>query len=258
MTRRHGSVLAAGVAAVLMVGIAAPGGAQSTPSSDGYRSALVTRLTDELRDATLAETVVAGLGEEQLAALESRVPVADVPDAPFLAYRNVPRVKAKKVDSVIVYAFGYRTAPDGTLLPGPANEALAAATRKFVRRHHVPVFAQTEIAQLLLEEGVKQVTSIDPTVGPDGQVVYLSTAGVVAQVREKAEAGGIDLGTVGVLGFSDHAVRCVLTTQTAGLDAAVPKGVRLPSTYDSESSQPWTRDRASYIPVDLTGRFATL
>jgi len=142
--------------------------------------------------------------------------------------------------------------------PGPTNEALAAATKRFVAKHHVPVFAQSEIAEVLQADGVANVISIDPVVGADGKVVYLSTAGVADQIVSKAQAAAIDLGTVGVLGFADHVVRSVLTADAAGLDAAVPKGVRLPRTYDVQSSQPWTRDRATYLATDLTGRLATL
>ncbi len=125
-------------------------------------------------------------------------------------------------------------------------------------KHHVPVFAQTEIAGLLQADGVPDVTSIDPVVGADGKVVYLSTAGVAEQIMSKAQAEGVSLGRVGVLAFADHAVRSVLTVEGAGLHAAVPKGVRLPKTYDVESTQPWTRDRAAYLATDLAGRLATL
>ncbi len=123
----------------------------------------------------------------------------------------------------------------------------------------MPVYAQTEIAKLLQAAGVEGVTSIDPVTDADGTVTYLSTAGVAEQVVSKAQAAGAKLGTVGVIGFSDHAVRCVLTARKAGMtDAAVPKGVTLPTVYDPESNQSWTRSRAAYLPTDLIGRLTTL
>jgi hypothetical protein len=128
-----------------------------------------------------------------------------------------------------------------------------------VLKHPVPVYAQTEIATQLQAAGVPDVTSIDPVTAPDGTVTYLSTAGVAEQTMSKAQAAGAALGTVGVVGFSDHAVRCVLTARKAGMTAAaVPKGMRLPRGYDAESNQPWTRTRAAYLPTDLLGRLATL
>lgn len=224
-----------------------------TNSQTDYVAALTARLSSEYRDDALGSEVVAGFDAEFLANLEARVPLTEVATAPFLAYRPT-RVPARRVDSVIVFAFGNRVAADGTVEPGPANEALSAATKKFVAKHKVPVYAQTEIAEILVAEGVKRVTSIDPEVAADGTVVYLSTVGVADAVLAKAAAAGVGLGTVGIIGFADHVMRCVLTAEAAGMTAAVPKGVRLPSTYDPESSQPWTRSRTAFLPVDLVGR----
>jgi hypothetical protein len=101
--------------------------------------------------------------------------------------------------------------------------------------------------------------SIDPVTNPDGTVTYLSTAGVAEQATSKAQAAGEELGTVGVVAFSDHAVRSVLTARKAGMTgAAVPKSMTLPRGYDPESNQPWTRSRAAYLPTDLIGRITTL
>jgi hypothetical protein len=237
-----------------------PAGAQDPPRTTGpvdYATALTARLAGEWGDPALAAAVVAGLDPGLLTSLEARVPLASVASSPFLAYRPERR-PAKAFDSVIVYAFGYHDGPDGTRLPGPVNEALAASTGQLLRKRRVPVYAQTEIAQILVADGVPGVTSIDPVVGPDGQPVYLSTAGVAAQAKEKAAAANDDLGTVAVVAFSDHAGRSVLTTEAAGLDAALARGVRLPQTYDPQSAQPWTRDRQSYLATDLLGRIATL
>jgi hypothetical protein len=250
------------VIAVAGLGLAAwPGAAGAAPPATqpaDYPSALTARLAQEWKDEPLAADVVAGLDPGVLAALEAKVPLGDVDRSPLLSYR--PRRRpAKAFDSVIVYAFGYRDAPDATRDPGPVNEALAKATRRLLAKHDgLPVFAQTEIAELLRAADVPDVTSIDPVVGPDGQIVYLSTAGVAAQAAQKAADAGIDLGTVAVIAFADHAGRSVLTTHAAGPAAAVPKGVALPTRYDAASAQPWTRDRRSYLATDLLGRVATL
>jgi len=247
---------------LVAVGSALPSGAVSantttTTKPVDYPSALVARLAKEYGDPVLARKVVVGLDPGLLSQLEARVPLPEVARSPFLSYRP-KRVAAGSVESVVVFAFGNRVGADGSLEPGPTNEKLAVATKRFVRRNPVPVFAQQEIAELLEAAGVKHVTSIDPIVGPDGKLVYLSTAGVAEQVLAKAHAAGVDLGTVGVIGFADHVVRCVLTAKAAGMTTAVPKGVVLPRTYDPESSQPWTRDRASYLATDLVGRLASL
>jgi len=251
-----GIVAAIGLAMTVPSTAGAAEPAPTAPPSD-YPAALTARLAKEYGDLTLAQQVVGGLDAGLLAKLEARVPLGQVATSPFLAYKP-ERVPARTVDSVVAFSFGNRTAADGTITAGPMNEALAASIAKFVKKHPVPVFAQQEIAQILQADGVKNVTSIDPMVGPDGQPVYLSTAGVAQQIVEKAAAAGTRLGTVGVIGFADHAVRCVLTARGATMDAAVPSGVVLPKTYDPQSGQPWTRDRAAYLPVDLIGRVTTL
>jgi hypothetical protein len=255
--RRGGSLLALtlGVGVVVMATLGAS--APSTTAPANYRDALIARLAKEYGDPSLAASVVNGLNDDLVAKLQAKVPRAEVASSPFLAYRP-PRVAAGRVDSVLVFAFGNRLAPDGSLVPGPTNDALAKVTRGFVAKHHVPVYAQTEIAHTLIAEGVKDVVSIDPVIGADGKIVYLSTAGVAAQTVSKAAAAGRKLGAVGVIGFADHAVRCVLTARAAGMTAAVPRGVVLPATYDPQSNQSWTRNRAAYLPTDLLGRIATL
>jgi len=241
-----------------MLASAASATSTTTTAPADYRSALTQRLAKEYGDARLAEQVVAGLGDATITGLEAKVPAGEVATSPFLAYRP-PHVAANKVDSLVVFAFGNRLGAGGQLLPGPTNEALAKVVEKFVVKHPVPVYAQTEIAQQLQAAGVPHVTSIDPVTAADGTVTYLSTAGVAQQVMTKAQAAGEKLGRVGVIGFSDHAVRCVLTARKAGMtSAAVPTGVTLPTAYDPESNQTWTRSRAVYLPTDLLGRLATL
>lgn len=230
----------------------------STTSPGDYRSALTARLAVEWGDPALAADLVGGFDDAFVASLEAKVPLGAVASSPLLTYRPARRA-AKAFDSVVVYAFGYRDGADGTRAPGPTNEALADATRALLKRHPgLPVYAQSEIAEVLAEADLPGVVSIDPVVGPDGGLVYLSTAGVIAQARDKADAAGVDLGRIAVVAFSDHLGRSLLTTEAAGLDAGVAKGVALPTAYDPESAQPWTRDRRSYLATDLSARVATL
>ena len=227
--------------------------APTTTTPVDYRSAMVARLSDEWDDPAVAEQVVVAIGPDGLAAWEKKVPMAEVATTPLLAYRT-PTRPAGDIDSLVVFAFGNRVAADGTLEPGPVNQALADTTAAFVADHPVPVFAQWEVARLLDAAGVKGVTSIEPTTGPDGQVVYLSTRGVADAIVTEAGATGTQLGTAGVVCFADHEGRCLLNAAAAGIAGTAVQGVELPSTYDPQSGQAWTRDRVSYLVTDLGGR----
>lgn len=226
----------------------------STTAPATFADGLVARWSDELGDPTLAQELVDGLGPDGVAQFEALVGLDAVFTDPLVSMVP-PTVPDDEVDSVVVYAFGNRVAADGALSAGPMNEDLAQVTADFVAEHPVPVFAQWEVAELLVDQGVADVTSIDPDTGPDGEVVYLSTAGVAEKAVTLADDAGVDLGQVGVIAFADHAVRCVLTSEAAGMaGAAVPEGVDLPTEYDPESGQAWTRDRATYLLTDLQGR----
>lgn len=140
------------------------------------------------------------------------------------------------------------------LQPGPINEELARAAAAFVRRNPVPIIAQWEVARVLRELGVSDVISVEPKIAPDGTVTYLTTPDVVTEGARMAAEAGIDVGHAGVLCFEDHVVGCLLAARKGGLEADVPTGVTLPSDYDDQSGQLWTRSVADWFPVDILGR----
>lgn len=235
--------------------------AQSTTTAGGsaeYRAALTKRLAKEYGDAKLAKQVVQGLGADRLAALVARVPAGEVATSPFLAY-TPPRVADGDVDSLVVFAFGNRTGDDGDLQAGPVNEAIGKLAFRFALKHDVQVYAHAEIAALMHAAGMLDVVSIDLVTDADGTGTALSTVGVTEQVVGTAQAAGEDLGTVGVVAFSDHAMRSVLTARKAGMSgAAVPRSMTLPRGYDPASNPPWTRTRAASLLTDLVDRLTTL
>jgi hypothetical protein len=227
------------------------------------RDALQQRLAEELDDVGFASDVVAALDDTIVDGLAERVG-ADIATSRVLSYRP-PRIDDDDVDSLWILAFGYRLAaastagvgevpPMSNLEPGPANEDLAREAASFVARRAVPIIAQWEVAQVLDDLGVPRVISVEPDHAADGSVVYLSTAGVLEKGLRLAADARIEVGQAGLLGHADHIKRCLMTAAAAGMTAGIPEGVKLPTDYDPESGQVWTRSRAKYILVDLMAR----
>ncbi len=209
---------------------------------DALASALTDRLTFGLGDRAIGRQVVARLDARALSVLGSG---QDLASTTLLSFE--PPVVADP-SAMVVFAFGNRCSSDGNLLPGPVNLDLSALADAWARSTGLPVFAQWEVADEMdtPAERVGVVTSAD------GTVEYLSTAGVADQVRSRVEGR-----RVAVLAMADHAVRCCRTLEQVGVIAGVPDGVELPSGYDRQSHQPWTRDRATYVAVDILARCLT-
>jgi hypothetical protein len=153
-------------------------------------------------------------------------------------------------DSILVFAFGNRILDNGALLPGPVNEELARATNDLQGNSGVPVFAQWEIADILIADGVENVISVTPNEDADGNIVYLSTDGVARKAMRMAAEMGIDVGRAAVLGHRDHVERCRRTAIKAGIQVVTMPEEIMPSMYDPESGQEWTRSREVYLKVD--------
>ncbi|GAA1889222.1 hypothetical protein GCM10009837_09020 [Streptomyces durmitorensis] len=176
-----------------------------------------------------------------------------------------PTADLRDLDFIVAYGFGNRPPADGgdpskvRPEPGPVNEELADTVARIRRHRDIPVYAQWEIARFLeSKHHMKNVTSIEPVIAPDGTITYLSTDGVAAQVAEarKDLPGGI--GRAGVVGFRDHVKRCVQTTRDRGMTAYAPKGFSMPGTYDPESGQAWTRRRDLYLVHDMAAQWSVL
>ncbi|OFI38816.1 hypothetical protein BIU82_17290 [Arthrobacter sp. SW1] len=172
-----------------------------------------------------------------------------------------PVTGLENIDYIVAYAFGNRAPAGGgdpskvLYEPGPVNEALADTIAAVREQKDVPVFAQWEIARFLESKyGMDRVASIEPVIGADGTITYLSTDGVAAQVVALRGTSG----TAGVVGFRDHVKRCVQTTCDRGMDAFAPAGVQMPGEYDTRSGQPWTRRRDLYLLHDMYAQFAVL
>lgn len=156
-------------------------------------------------------------------------------------------------ESLVVFAFGNRIANDGALSPGPVNLALARLADDWSQSNRLPVFAQWEVADEMRSESIR----VGAVTHDDGTTEYLSTAGVAEQVKGALWPIQTNAGRVAVLAMADHAVRCCRALELVGLSAGIADGVELPSVYDPDSGQPWTRDRAGYLAIDILARCLT-
>jgi hypothetical protein len=232
------------------------------------RSRLVRRIAAERGELPAVQAAVTGLDQGVLDRLIADTK-SDLEGSPILTYQP-DRIDDAQVDSLWLFSWGYRIDPNAgigpvnltdppppleALQPGPVNAAIAKTAADFVARHPVPIIAQWEIARELEKLGVRNVISVEPKKSPDGKTIYLSTPGVVAEGKRLASEANIPVGRAGVITFTDLAVGGIMASRLGGLDgAAVPASVQLPTDYDAESGQLWTRSLEAWLPVDLLGR----
>jgi hypothetical protein len=169
-----------------------------------------------------------------------------------------PAQPASGFRTIIAYSFGNRPALPGASspAPGPVNQELASAAIEAQRRSQAAViYAQWEIASFLKSQrNIGEVVAIDPVVAPDHTVTYLSTDGVAQAAITHTGGDAAKLGRVCVIGHHDHAKRCVEVSRARGMDAWVMEGLALPADYDTESDQPWTRNREIYLIHDMAAQ----
>ncbi|MVU75686.1 hypothetical protein GPX89_00315 [Nocardia sp. ET3-3] len=228
------------------------------------------RTAGSVRSIRAAMTVVctAVLGTAAgLGAIASAAPVppaaAPVAGQGFSDLWTVPTAPADTATLIVAYSFGNRIPagvdPARTVgEPGPVNEALAAAVVATRGTRDIPVYAQTEIAEVLKSRyGMNDVISIDPERAADGTLVYLSTDGVAAQVAA-LRGTAVATDSAAVVAFEDHQWRATKTTAKHGFLAFAPEGVAMPDQYDPQSGQTWTTSPLLYLPTDYLGRLALL
>ncbi|MGX1809546.1 hypothetical protein ACWIGI_27815 [Nocardia sp. NPDC055321] len=176
---------------------------------------------------------------------------------------TVPAAPAETASIIVAYSFGNRIPagadPARTVgEPGPVNTELAAAVVAARGGRGVPIYAQTEIAEVLRTAyGLTDVVVIDPDRAADGTLVYLSTDGVAAKIAE-LRGGAVAGERAAVVAFADHLWRATRTTAAHGFDAFAPAGVAMPNRYDPQSGQLWTTSPLLYLPTDFAGRLALL
>lgn len=169
---------------------------------------------------------------------------------------QAPEIAASQIRSILAFTFGNRMQPNGNRTPGPVNEALADLAVRLHRDTGAPVYAQWEVAEAAGSAiPPDRLVPIYPSRDERSEPRYLSTGGVIEEVLRQV-GGPAALGTVGIIGFADHAWRCVARARRFGLVAGLPAGYPMPTEYDALSGQPWCRSRLAYLFHDIAIRAA--
>lgn len=196
---------------------------------------LYNHLNNELHDAHIAQKLSTMLLEN------------------ILTWKT-PVVEPEKIHTIVAFAFGNRILPNGNRSPGPVNHALADLVIQLHQETNAHVYAQWEIADIIGNRiSNTQMTLIYPTLDAQANVIYLSTAGVIAEIIKQV-CNPERLGTVAIVAFNDHIHRCIALAHAACIDAYAPRGYLMPDAYDQSSGQPWTRDRFTYLITDMKAR----
>ena len=164
----------------------------------------------------------------------------------------------------IVFAFSFGLGLEMTT--GRTNLALASFIRNINSKYELPIFAQWEIADALLDMGVE----VDFRAIPRN--TYLSTKGVRDQFCEELRRRGIPFGETNIVLIShpDHRFRCMQHIESCGLSTIIPNDDDFGLAafwkqhgcdqygYDSESAQNWTRSREAFVRYELPLRLSLI
>ncbi|OXI18335.1 Tat pathway signal protein [Burkholderia sp. AU15512] len=224
-TRRHflASVSASALAATGAAGT--PAFASDAPVSDAeLQRQMLGKLTNELNDRAAATDETGYLFE------------------PFFSWLP-PTVQNTAINTIVALSFGSRAAA----VPGPVNEAIADAVFLLRQTVAVRIFAQQEVASVLASKyGLTAgVTSIATPALAAGSPIP-TPDGVAAAIVKRAGSAAA-LGNVGVVTHTDQASLAVRVSNAAGMQAAVPAGLALPSLYDASAQMPALRRRDLYL-----------
>lgn len=161
----------------------------------------------------------------------------------------VPTTPAGDFTLLIAYAFGYHREGD-TFTPGTINEQLADTVIATLGDRDIPVYAQTEIAEVLKSKyGMNSVHSIGAASMAEVERNNPRTLGVAQAVAgDRAATKNTD--TVGVIAFQDHLWRATQTTKSVGFRSYAPAGIPMPDVYAADNDQETTRTPEVYRPMD--------
>ncbi|MCP4358754.1 MAG: hypothetical protein GY796_12110 [Chloroflexi bacterium] len=163
----------------------------------------------------------------------------------------------------VIFSFSFGIGKNKS--PGKTNMALAMSVNRLFAKYHVPVFTQWEIADALLDLGLRVdfKASLKDT--------YLSTRGVLNQFCQEIHRRGMPIIDTNVIlvAHPEHRYRCAKLIEETGFSVMIPDDNHVLEKYweqcgcdkygyDPESEQEWTRSREAFILHELAVRMALL
>jgi hypothetical protein len=199
---------------------------------------------------TISRHLTGELGDSGIARQLARFVCEDT-----LSWRP-PTIEPRRIRTILAFTFGNRMQPNGNRTPGPVNEAIAAVTVRLAHATGAIIYAQWEVAAAVGDAvPPDRLVAIYPDRDDRAEPRYLGTSDTIRRMLTFAGDSAL-LGPVGIVGFRDHVWRCVANARSLGLDAHLPDGYDMPAEYDTQSGQPWCRDRLAYLMHDIAIRAA--
>ncbi len=202
----------------------------------------VKNLQASITDHLLAQ----GIAEESAAAL------AEIILTHVLSWSDADPADAESANAILAFSFGHRISSNGNRTPGPINHELAAIVKRHYEAKPRPIFAQWEIAEPLIAQGVP-VQAIYPSIHRDSavEVQYLNTEGVL----DEALRLGLSDYPVLVIAHRHHVVRCATLIRQRNLTVVI-RPQEMPSICDPESGQLWTAGKLTNLISEIISRLS--
>ncbi|VTX75227.1 hypothetical protein [Acinetobacter ursingii] len=244
LTRRRFLTLAPSIVGLCTIGSSVFATVSTLAASDAeLKRQMLGKLTTELNDATLANTQTQNLFKT-------------------LFNWDTATFDLNTINTIVAYSFGYRPALNGNTMPesGPINEQIADAVYMLYQMNPVLIYAQWEVASILKSkyhlESDKVISVANPTINTNG-VVTASIDQVADMIVKKANSA-IGLGKVAIFTHADQQSLAIDISKIYGMNAAIPKGIVMPISYDIDALPAQNRRRDLYILTNLSTRMGLL
>jgi hypothetical protein len=156
---------------------------------------------------------------------------------------EAPEYAASEIDCIAGQSFGYRV-EGGEHYPGPVNERLGELAVRAAQEYGAPIVAQQEIAEAIEGYGGEVAHSITQHRVADK---YLDMGEVLLQTKDYMSRHNMYRGIA--IAHAYHVGRVVSQARKMGVE--LNPYPELPTEFDPDSAQVWTRNRALWVSREI-------